>query len=226
MTSCARCGLEHITRFGHPACTGHKDGAPCKNPPRRGGVVCGHHGGAAPQVRAKAAERVAEQAAAKQLAKLGQPVPINPADALLDLVHWTAGEVQYWRARVVAIANADETDLTWGTTSSVHKASGQWPGTDTTSSSGPTVAYAMLTDASNRLADYCTRAIKAGVEERRVRLEEERGALLVELIRRIAEGLWRALLAAGLSEDQFRAVWAAAITEVVPREIRSIGGGA
>ena len=41
-------------------CRAHRrDGSPCSNPPMLGGYVCRMHGGSAPQVRAKAAERIA-----------------------------------------------------------------------------------------------------------------------------------------------------------------------
>jgi hypothetical protein len=49
-----------------PKCTGHKkDGSPCKKIPNRGATVCTSHGGAAPQVRKRAQERL--QAAADVL---------------------------------------------------------------------------------------------------------------------------------------------------------------
>lgn len=42
-------------------CNGtNKQGKPCGRPPIRGGFVCLKHGGGAPQVRAKAAERLAD----------------------------------------------------------------------------------------------------------------------------------------------------------------------
>ena len=46
-------------------CTAKKasTGAPCKMPPIRGGMVCPAHGGRAPQVKAKAARRLADMLA-------------------------------------------------------------------------------------------------------------------------------------------------------------------
>lgn len=217
-TKCRRCKRPHTTRTGAQACTGHissgpRKGQPCANPPLHGADVCRYHGGAAGQVRAAAATRAQEAAAARELARLGRPVEIHPSDALLDLVHWTAGEVQFWRQRVVDLADRDEAALTWGKKSSVRKTSGQWPGKDTTSAAAPHVAYVMLTDASNRLAGYCAAALKAGVEERRVRLAEQQGDLVAEAIRRILDAL-------NLTPEQQTLV-----SKVVPAQLRLIAGG-
>lgn len=96
---------------------------------------------------------------------------VHPADALLELVQWTAGEVDYWRMRVKQL---DEADLTWGVTRV--KEGGDDRGT--TQEAKPNVAYVMLVDASNRLERYSASALKAGVDERRVRLAEQQGTLL------------------------------------------------
>ena len=96
---------------------------------------------------------------------------IHPADALLELVQWTAGEVDYWRHRVCLL---EEAALTWGVTRV--KEGGDDRGT--TEEAKPNVAYGMLVDASNRLERYSTAALKAGVDERRVRLAEQQGMLL------------------------------------------------
>ncbi|NUO35651.1 MAG: hypothetical protein HOQ27_11390, partial [Dermatophilaceae bacterium] len=109
----------------------------------------------------------------------------HPAEALLELVHWTAGEVDYWRARVVELADTNEDALTWGVTKT--KDGGDDRGT--TEEAGPNVAYRMLTDASNRLAAYAAAALKAGVEERRVRLAEKQGSLVADVIRGILTDL-------------------------------------
>lgn len=52
---CERCGLPHRRCKGH-----NKAGKPCGHQPIRGGVVCVLHGGSAPQVIAKAEERLRE----------------------------------------------------------------------------------------------------------------------------------------------------------------------
>ena len=54
-----RCGpapLDHMRLCG----SRRRDGGPCRQPPIRGAATCRLHGGSAPQVRRRAAERVVE----------------------------------------------------------------------------------------------------------------------------------------------------------------------
>lgn len=196
-------------------CTAHTSGGrPCRKPPIQGGDVCATHGGSAPQVRAAAQRRLDMQAAARELAVLGEPIAIDPAAALLSLVHHKAGEVAWLRAMV---QTDDVDDLVWGITR--EKEGGDDHGT--TREAKPSIWWAMLRTAEDQLAAYAAAAIKAGVEERRVRIEERQGALVAQVIRRSLEGVLAALVAAGMHE-QLRAVYAQAVAEVVPREIRAI----
>jgi hypothetical protein len=66
----------------------------------------------------------------------------------------------------------------------------------------------MLTDAQDRLAKYAAAALKAGVEERRVKLAEDQGALVARVIRSILDQL-------NLTSDQ-----QALVPEVVPAQLR------
>ena len=166
-----------------------RNGGTCRNTPLPGTNRCRMHGGASPQAQAKAQERIAVAKAEAEVARLGARRDIHPADALLELVHWTAGEVDYWRQRVVQLADQDPDALTWGKTSETEKQATEFRGTDTTHEAAPNVAYRMLTDASNRLAAYASAALKAGVEERRVRLAEKQGALVADVIRGILTDL-------------------------------------
>ena len=178
-------------------------GTPCKRPVGRGALRCDLHGGRSPQALAKAAQRVATMEAAEQVKALGLRVDIDPGTALLDLVHWTAGEVAYWRARVAEI---EENDLTWGVT----KVKDGGDDRGTTKEAKPNIAYVMLERASDRLASYATAALKAGVEERRVRLAESQGLLIADVIRAILQRL-------DLSPDQQLLVGS-----VVPEELRRL----
>jgi hypothetical protein len=126
-------------------------------------------------VRAAAERRVVQQQAAADVVLFGARSDIHPAEALLELVQWTAGEVDYWRQRVRAL---DEPALTWSLTKV--KEGGQ--DTGTTEEAKPNIAYAMLVDASNRLERYSASALKAGVDERRVRIAEQQGAQLLGVL--------------------------------------------
>lgn len=128
---------------------------------------CRKHGGNTPTHVKSAVVMKARQ----DVALFGARRDIHPAEALLELVQWTAGEVDYWRQRVRLL---DESDLTWGVTKV--KEGGEDRGT--TEEAKPNIAYVMLVDASNRLERYSASALKAGVDERRVRLAEQQGAAI------------------------------------------------
>lgn len=194
-----------------PRCSAHRtNGDPCKAYAVRGATVCVTHGGAAPRVREAAARRVAEEKAAVKMRLFAAPVDIDPANALLELVQWTAGEVRYWRVEVARIAEDDTASLTWGQTKAEQGVGPQGPVDTRTTEAVPPVAYRMLTDAQDRLAKYAAAALRAGVEERRVRLAEDQGALVAQVIRRILDRL-------DLAEWQ-----AELVTTVVPEELRAL----
>ncbi len=89
--TCETCGQ------AHPGCNAHNgQGDPCGRPPKRGFPVCPLHGGKAPQVQVKAAQRDEEGRARAILAKrLEAPTPIaHPIQELLDL----AAEMKEWKA--------------------------------------------------------------------------------------------------------------------------------
>lgn len=181
-----------------------RSGEQCRRPSMKGGTVCASHGGKSPQAKAAAARRLAEEKAAKAMRLFAEPVDIDPARALVELVQWTAGEVAYWREQVRELAETNPEALTWGTVR--EKVGGEDYGT--TLEAKPNVAYLMLTDAQDRLAKYAAAALKAGVEERRVKLAEDQGALVAQVIRAILDQL-------DLSPAQ-----AAKVPEVVPTQLR------
>lgn len=185
-----------------------RSGERCRRPPMKGGKVCASHGGASPQAKAAAARRVTEAKAAQSMALFAEAVDINPAEALLELVQWTAGEVRYWRAEVSRIADDDAEALTWGKTQAVEGVGPQGPIDTKTHEAAPPVAYRMLTDAQDRLAKYAAAALKAGVQERQIKLAEDQGMLVAQVIRAILDQL-------DLSPDQ-----AAKVPEVVPAQLR------
>jgi hypothetical protein len=161
---------------------------------------CKLHGGST-QSHNEAAQ--VEQAR-RDVELFGAAKDVHPAQALLELVQWTAGEVDYWRARVREIEVAD---LTWGTTKV--KEGGDDRGT--TQEAKPAVEYVMLVDASNRLEKYASAALRAGVDAALVRIAESQGSRLFDAIEQI-------LAALGLT-DQQRAL----VPTVVPPILRAIG---
>lgn len=78
-----------------------QSGQQCRRVATPGTTVCASHGSKAPQVRAKAAERLAEAAEQKEirsvLERLGKPTPLgNPVDELLAI----GAEARAWQVVV------------------------------------------------------------------------------------------------------------------------------
>lgn len=178
---------------------------------------CKLHGGKTPgQNRAAQVEQ-----ARRDVVLFAARRDVHPAEALLELVQWKAGEVDYWRLRVREL---DEKRLTWGKTR--RKVGGEDRGT--TFEARPNVAYVMLRDAERDLASYAAAALKAGVDERRVRLAESQGALIVSVVAASLRGILSLVEQALGGQDEalalLRDAWPVAIAEVVPRELRAIAG--
>lgn len=188
-----------------------RDGNPCGAAPIKGGKRCGKHGGSSPQAKAAAARRLAEQEAQDTLAKgvrtLGLPKDIDPAKALLDEIHWTAGHVEWLRAKVQEI---EDNDLVWGIVQTDQGIGPQGPVDTTTSKAGANVWYELYMKERDHLAKVCSLALRAGIEERKVKLAESQGLLVAEVIRRI-------LTALSLTPEQQLLV-----PEIVPRELRAL----
>ena len=204
-----------------------QDGTQCKAWPIKGAEVCRVHGGRAPQVKAAAARRLAAQAAEQAVRTLGLPVDVSPTEALLEEVRWTAGHVAWLRGKVQELAEEPthrhvtfdgEDDvlletpgqrgaLVWGTTKV--KTGGEDAGT--TQEAKPSLWYELYARERAHLIRVCSEAIRAGVEERRVRLAEQQGDLLALAIRRILEAF-------GLGDDP-------RVATIVPGVLREIGAG-
>lgn len=209
-----------VARPGEDVCTFHskapnerkctatkRNGEPCGNWALKGLNVCKFHGGAPKHVREAGARRAAAQEAMAKLAKrqglfAEKVTDADPGRQLLELIQWTAGEVMFWREEVRELGDVNPGGLVWGRTK-------QTP-LGTEFAAGLPVAYQALHAAQDRLAQYCSLALKAGVEERRVRLAEKQGDIVVAVITRILDAL-------NLTPEQ-----QAQVPEVVPRELRLV----
>lgn len=175
----------------------------------RGQAVCNMHGGMSPNGKAAGAKRLAQAALADAQVTFGLPRDIDPAAALLEEVHRTAGHVAWLQTR---IADLNESDLTWGLTSQVDRGSGEFPGTDLTRQAVPPVLLKLYADERKHLVAVCAAAIGAGIEERRVRLAEEQGQIMAGVIRAIFADLdltpEQAAAAPGIASRHLRLVTA------------------
>lgn len=145
--------------------------------------------------------------ARRAVATYGLAREIDPAVALLEEVHRTAGHVAWLNEKVQEI-QAD--DLVWGVTEEVDKGAGEFTGVDTTKAAKPNVWLVLYQQERKHLTDVCKAALAAGIAERQVRLAEQQGALIVGVIQRILDDL-------ALTAEQ-----RARVPEVVPRHLRSV----
>lgn len=192
-----------------------------------GQQVCKNHGGKAPQALAKAEHRVAVAEATRALEQLGVPVPIDPGDAVLALVAEAHGNVIFLRSRVQQLdqlqggPQGDDILAALG--------GGGKDGRDIALRGGPKIAD--RTDPANwkaaphvlvtmyetwcdRLAQYSALALKAGVEERRLRIQEAE-------LERVYGAVITSLNAAGLTPEQQEAFRVALANEL--RRLSSAG---
>lgn len=133
---------------------------------------CSLHGGSSPNGRI-AAQR--EQAAVA-VATYGLPVDIDPREALLAEVRRSYGAVMWLEAQVRAVAPDALVRGTRGVNRMVKV--GTEAGTTTTTDVGPAVNVwlDLFYRERSHLVAVCRAAVAAGIEERRIRLEEQQGA--------------------------------------------------
>ncbi|GHE47419.1 hypothetical protein GCM10017673_56600 [Streptosporangium violaceochromogenes] len=192
-----------------PYCHGKKrgeDGGWCHRPEgwgtdHAGTGRCKLHGGATQTHKAAAKAEAARRA----VATYGLPREVDPAVALLEEVHRTAGHVT-WLAEVVGDLGQD--DLVWSVAEEVDRIGGIAAGSETTHKAAPSVWLDLYQRERKHLTDVCKTAIAAGIAERQVRLAEQQGAIVVDVIRRILDRL-------SLTAEQ-----AALVPQVVPEELR------
>ena len=207
-------GFERYLPDGKPRCWGRskKTGKQCGQASRPGQHICRFHGGNAPQNLAKAQERIVEQKAAEIVATYGRKINTTATEARLEEVQWTAGHVAWLRERVQEIESGEasgadgEHPLVWGKTK--EKQGGEDWGQ--TSEAVPNVWLRLYQAERDHLVKVCSAAIKAGVEERKIQLAEQQGALVAQAIRAI------------LGDLQLTPEQQARVPEVVPRHLRAL----
>ena len=104
--------------------------------------------------------------------------------------------------------------LVWGQTEYRDKTGGDDAGQTVVEQAGINIWYQLYLKEREHLAKVCALALRAGIEERRVKLAENQGLLVADVIRRILNAL-------GLTPEQQQLV-----PEIVPRELRALAGGA
>jgi len=158
-------------------CTGtvKSTGARCKKSAIEGGTVCRFHGGAAPQVKAKAAVR------AEVLSwNLGDAVD-DPGDVLLRLVTQSRIRVERYAASIEAKITEGQKQYGDGfTLEAILVGSTYFEGQKT----GEYIRGLIQLEAQerDRLAGFASKAIAAGLAERQVRMAERQGEMLAAVL--------------------------------------------
>ena len=190
-------------------------GVQCARYAIEGASTCRVHGSGSRKAKDAAARRVAEAKAAREAEKavttLGLSRDVSPSEALLEEVRWTAGHVDWLRDRVREV---ERDELVWGKTKWKQVDSADGPIEETVETASTSVWYDLYERERKHLVTVCTAALRAGVEERRVRLAEAQGAQVAEVIRAILDDLSLTL------EQQQK------VATVVPARLRLLAGGA
>ena len=157
-------------------------GKRCKKAAVLGGTVCATHGAGkrGTKQREHAERRHEKQKAARAVATYGLPRDVDPHDALLEEVHRTAGHVA-WLGNIVS--ELDRGALVWGITEQVQKDATEFPGTDVKAQAAPNIWLELYHRERQHLVKVAKAAIDAGIDERRVRLAEEQGRVIVDVLK-------------------------------------------
>lgn len=115
-------------------------------------------------------------------ATYGLPVDIDPAEALLDEVRRTYGHVVWL---LDAIRDLEPDALVWGLTEEQHQEATEFPGVNRTYAATPNALLQAYREERDHLRRVAADTLRAGVEERRVRLAEQHGQLFMEAQKRI-----------------------------------------
>lgn len=125
---------------------------------------CRLHGGAAPALQLAGVVELAR----REVAVMGQPLNIEPHEAILECIRVTAGEVQY-ASEQIAMLDDPLVDTMFG--QQLHA----W--------------ITVRQRAMDRLVMYSATALKAGVEERLVTAAERYASELADTMRRLVVAL-------------------------------------
>jgi hypothetical protein len=171
---------------------------------------CKHHGGNTPAGIAAAQREMQEHTLREAMVTYGLPREIEPSEALLEEIARTAGHIDWLREQIERVGGERVDSLITGPrlVKTVEGPAGRVQITEV--AAAVNLWLALYQDERRHLVQVCRTALAAGVEERRVRLAEQQGNLLAQVIRSVLGDL-------ELTPDQWSRV-----SEVVPRHLRAV----
>jgi hypothetical protein len=191
-----------------PRCTARakSTGRRCGNYAIGGAPTCRLHGGKAPQVQAAAQRRQARAEAEAFVARFtaGAPPDVDALAELAKLINTSAGCVRFYERQCAALR---PDALVWGDA----EARQDSRGVTVTQKAEVNLWLRLFNDERRHLAQLCKVAIDAGLQEREVRLAEQHGALVAEVLRLVLSDL-------ELTPDQ-----QSKALNVIPLRLRQVG---
>src|SRR4051812_5180179 len=121
--------------------------------------TCRFHLGNTEQMNKHAVKLKAEQDMAKARAQFGEKIPVEPTEALLSVLHLSAGQLAWLHAELDEMEDKGSFD-------------GQ-------------VLMRLWNEEKDRVARIAEAALRAGVQERAIRLAEQYGQQLADLLRAV-----------------------------------------
>lgn len=218
---CSRCGTHH------ERCSAHINGTdtPCRAYPMPGLEVCRFHGGGTKMARAAGRRRVRQAELTKLATEFATLEDTTPTEALLREVQRSAGLVSYYSERVQELEQRDRDLLTVGLEVREHGIAATGEEVDvTTTSHDYNIWMRLFNEERDRLVRMSSAALRAGIEERRVRLAEQQGSIVAEAIRNILSALLDRVLphVGGQEREAVEEAWRTAVPVVVPAELRAL----
>lgn len=202
----APCGKPDCTAR-HCAARSKRRKGPCGQHVSGSDKVCHWHGREAPQTRAAASRREAMAEVEAELCGLGVAIEVDPGEALLQMVHQSAGAVAVYGALVAelpmhpvivlddqCVEDGQEAQPAGGWLRRRH-AAGQLLlspglyGPDHLGDARRHILVAMWDAERERLANFARIALAAGVDERRVRLAEHQGQSMAGVVTAVLDAL-------------------------------------
>lgn len=211
-----------------------KTGKPCGNPPMHGATVCRMHGGSAPQVRSAAERRLAKARAGESAGELAELLEAydTPTTLMDDMVegvrllglkakalHFLAGELQLEpKVRVdVEYGERGAEYTTWA-----NENAALW-GADHSGDAKPHVLVEMARVWTVDWLKACKLALDAGIDQRRLELDQGQARQIANVIRGLADALLALVVElAGDRREAIEAAWREQLPVIARAQLEAI----